>query len=264
MHVVRIMMCRRSVYFLNIYIIRVYYRLNRNRALQVPTQKATWVPMKENPSGIGFSVAFGTTDKIVLELITVEEGTETILESQQIVPVQQSSETEPLKDTLQLDNQNLEEEMLDHIDATPAANQGADRTDTPEGNPSLVVTHTFHSPIFQNHNVSMQLENVSDDIVNLDGNTISVLSPVKNKTLDISSIVAPKGSKIDSVLQKDLDFMHTWLSKAAATEVPFTEVVSKSQEKKKRICKKFHIKPALRVLFHRLNEYHFLEHPRNW
>jgi len=27
--------------------------------------------------------------------------------------------------------------------------------------------------------------------------------------------------------------MHTWLSKAVATEVPFTEVVSKSQKKKK-------------------------------
>jgi len=33
MHVVWILMCRRSVYFLNIYIIRVYYRFNRNRAL---------------------------------------------------------------------------------------------------------------------------------------------------------------------------------------------------------------------------------------
>ncbi|KEH26717.1 DUF4283 domain protein [Medicago truncatula] len=59
-----------------------------------------------------------------------------------------------------------------------------------------------------------------------------VLSPVKQMTLDISSIVAPEGSKIDPVLQKDLDFMHTWLSKAAATEVPFIEVVSKSQKKK--------------------------------
>jgi len=67
-----------------------------------------------------------------------------------------------------------------------------------------VVTHTSHSPVIQNHNFSMQLENVSDDIVahNLEGNTISVLSPVKNKTLDINSIVALEGSKIDPVLQK--------------------------------------------------------------
>jgi len=33
-HVVWILMWRRSVYFLNIYIIRVYYRFNRNRVLQ--------------------------------------------------------------------------------------------------------------------------------------------------------------------------------------------------------------------------------------
>ena len=225
---------------------------------------AIWVPMKENPSVIGCLVSFGAADKIVLELIMVEEEMETIPESQQIVPVQQSSETEPLKDTLQLDNQNHEEQIFDHIDATPEANQGADRTDTSGEIPSLVVTHTSHSLVIQNLNFSMQLENVSDDIVahNLEGNTISVLSPVKNKTLDISSIVAPEGSKIDRVLQKDLDFMHAWLSKAASTEGPFTEVVSKSQ--KKGICKKFHTKPTLRVLFHRLNEYHFLEHPGNW
>jgi len=34
MHVVWILMWRRSVYFLNIYIIRVYYHFNRNKALQ--------------------------------------------------------------------------------------------------------------------------------------------------------------------------------------------------------------------------------------
>ena len=154
----------------------------------------------------------------------MEEETKTRPEPQKIVPVQQSSETEPL---------NHEEEILDHIDAIPAANQGANRTDTLGGTPSLVVTHTSHSLVLHNHNFSMQLENVSDDIVahNLEENTIFVLSPVKNKTLDISSIVALEGSKIDPVLQKDLDFMHTWLSKAAATEIPFTKVVSKSQKK---------------------------------
>jgi len=93
-----------------------------NGKKQVPTQKATWVPIKENPSGIGSSVVFGVTNNIVPELITVEEEIETISEPQQIVLVQQSSETEPLKDTLQLDNQNHKEEILDHRDATLAAN----------------------------------------------------------------------------------------------------------------------------------------------
>jgi len=35
MHVVRTLMCRRSVYFLNKCFIRVYYRFNRSRTLQI-------------------------------------------------------------------------------------------------------------------------------------------------------------------------------------------------------------------------------------
>ena len=44
--------------------------------------------------------------------------------------------------------------------------------------------------------------------------------------------MALDGGPVDPVLQKDLDFMQTWLAKAAVNEVPFNEVVSKSQEKK--------------------------------
>jgi len=44
--------------------------------------------------------------------------------------------------------------------------------------------------------------------------------------------MAPDGAPVDPLLQKDLDFMQTWLAKAAVNEVPFNEVVSKSQEKK--------------------------------
>jgi len=43
--------------------------------------------------------------------------------------------------------------------------------------------------------------------------------------------VAQEGSKTNKVLQQDLDFMNSWLSKAATTEVPFTKVVSKSKKK---------------------------------
>ena len=42
MDVVWILMWRRSVYFLNIYIIRVYYHFNRNRALHARTQ-VSWI-----------------------------------------------------------------------------------------------------------------------------------------------------------------------------------------------------------------------------
>jgi len=62
-----------------------------------------------------------------------------------------------------------------------------------------------------------------------------VLSPVKNTHLDISSIVVPDNATIDPVLQKDLNFMQTWLAKAAETKTPFIEVVSKSQRKKKEL-----------------------------
>ena len=44
--------------------------------------------------------------------------------------------------------------------------------------------------------------------------------------------MAPNGAPVDSVLQKDLDFMQTWLAKAAVNKVPFKEVVSKCQKKK--------------------------------
>jgi len=44
--------------------------------------------------------------------------------------------------------------------------------------------------------------------------------------------VAPDGAPVDLVLQKDLDLMQTWLAKAVVNEVPFKEVVSKSQKKK--------------------------------
>jgi hypothetical protein len=33
-------------------------------------------------------------------------------------------------------------------------------------------------------------------------------------------------------LQKEVDFMNSWLSKAAETDVPFIPVMSKSQKKK--------------------------------
>jgi len=105
----------------------------------------------------------------------------------------------------------------------------------------------------------MPLENVSDELIenNLEGNYMPVLSRVKNTHLDINSIVAPDNDKIDPVLQKDLNFMQTWLTKAAETETQFIEVVSKSKKKKRtyRLYRKLHSEPALD---HHLNEYNFV------
>lgn len=75
---------------------------------QVPIQKATWIPTKENPSRIGSYLAFGATDKIVPEPILVEEETETTPVPNQIAHMQQTSETETMKDTLQIEDQNRE------------------------------------------------------------------------------------------------------------------------------------------------------------
>ena len=97
-----------------------------------------------------------------------------------------------------------------------------------------MVTPISHSLAITNNTFSKQLENVSDEIArnDLEENQEHILSLVKENTLDVSSIVAPDGTPVDPVLQKDLDFMQTWLAKAAVNEVPFKEVVPKSQKKK--------------------------------
>ena len=94
-----------------------------------------------------------------------------------------------------------------------------------------MVTPISHSPAITNNTFSIQLENVFDEIArnHLEENQEHILSPVKEKTLDVSSIMVPDGGPVDPVL---LDFIQTWLANAAINEVPFKEVVSKSQEKK--------------------------------
>jgi hypothetical protein len=80
----------------------------------------------------------------------------------------------------------------------------------------------------------LQLVNVIDEIARNDigGDHESVLSPVKETTLDVSSIVAPDDATVDPVLHNEVEFMQTWLAKAAVNNAPFTLVVSKSQKKK--------------------------------
>jgi subtilase family serine protease len=95
-------------------------------------------------------------------------------------------------------------------------------------------TAPLSSSVPQTTTFSMPLENVSDDLIQntMEGNTIPVLSPVKNANVDISSIVAPENAQIDPVLKQDLSHMEKWLAKAAETDTPFIDVVSKSQKKK--------------------------------
>ena len=71
-----------------------------------------------------------------------------------------------------------------------------------------MVTDTSHNPVIIN-NTCMQLENLSDEIVRYDveENHQHILSPVREKALYVSSIVAPEGAPIHPVLQKDLNFI---------------------------------------------------------
>lgn len=140
------------------------------------------------------------------------------------IPVQKTLEAVSLEATLELSATSLShgDEIINHTYDIPVETQTA------------MVTPISHSPTINGNTFSIQLENVSDEIVrnDLQENQEHILSPIKEKSLDISSIVAPDGAPVDPVLQKDLDFMQTWLAKAAVNEVPFKEVVSKSQKKK--------------------------------
>ena len=79
------------------------------------------------------------------------------------------------------------------------------------------------------HTSSMPLNNVADNVARWSREPI--LTPVAD--LDVSSIRADPNAPLDPTLQKDLDFMKTWLDKAAVNEdVPFSLVLSKSQKKK--------------------------------
>jgi len=143
--------------------------------------------------------------------------TETATASLQIETIQNQGEAIPIQE----ETHDAQEEVV------PVRSEAV-----PTVLPTPMVTS--HIPVLQKNNFSMPLENVFDEIIenNIEGNYMPILSPVKNTHLDISSIVAPDNAKIDPVLQKDLNFMQTWLAKAAETESPFIEVVSKSQKKK--------------------------------
>lgn len=58
-----------------------------------------------------------------------------------------------------------------------------------------------------------------------------VITPVQ--PLYVSFIRADSEATVDPTLQKDINFMKSWLEKAAVNEdVPFSLVISKSQKKK--------------------------------
>jgi len=133
------------------------------------------------------------------------------------IPAQIPCESASLEATLEMDaaSQSQGADIIDHKD------------DIPVITPTIMVTPISHSPAITNNTFNIQLENVFDEIArnHLEENQEHILSPVKEKTSDVKSIMAPDGGLVDPVL---LDFMQTWLAKAVVNEVLFEEVVSKS------------------------------------
>jgi len=97
--------------------------------------------------------------------------------------------------------------------------------ETVENSTTSLSSYSFH----------MQLINVTDEVVpaDLDGvDQQSIISPFKANAPDVTNIMASPGALLDPTLQKEIDFMKTWLARAEAVEVPFAPYLSKSQKKK--------------------------------
>jgi len=97
------------------------------------------------------------------------------------IPTQIPLETASLEATLEMDavSQSQGADIIDHTD------------DIPVITPTIMVTPISHSPAITNNTFGKQLENVSDEIArnDLEENQKHILSPVKEKTLDVSSII---------------------------------------------------------------------------
>jgi len=81
---------------------------------------------------------------------------------------------------------------------------------------------------------TLQYINVTDVVVinDLGEELEAILSPVTDKSLDVSSIVAAPNAHVDPTLQKEVNFMNNWLAKASENDKPFVPVVSKSHKNK--------------------------------
>jgi len=58
----------------------------------------------------------------------------------------------------------------------------------------------------------------------------TVLSLVTNTSLDVSKFVVASDANVDPTLQKEVDFMNSWMARAAETNIPFIPVVSKKKK----------------------------------
>ena len=208
---------------------------------QAPTKKQIWTPTTENPSGIGSSLAFAGPQQDVTPAMTAavsppQEPTAEVpppTEPTTLVPTYTATAV-PAHVTVQQDtlttnkHQDVQQEITLEVDNSDAHNVA----DTMEQTSDIPIQAAMvHNTTLSQNFFSVQLNNVTDEIVRTEFiNDEPIFTPVR--TLDVSSIAADPNAIIDPTLRKEMDFMQTWLDKAAAIEVPFSLVLSKSQKKK--------------------------------
>jgi len=97
------------------------------------------------------------------------------------------------------------------------------------------IVHPTEFTVNVPHNsFTLQYINVTDEVVRNDlaADHDRVLSPVTEKSVDVSSIVVASDAPVNPTLQKEVDFMNNWLAKAAENETPFMPIISKPHKKK--------------------------------
>jgi len=220
----------------------------------VPTSKPIWAPIKDNPSGIDSSAVFeGNSSGVATEEIpkqplevsvpvqlinnpAFEIGTTTVSTVADTAVVDLTTtatfieeiETDSMEQAIDTSQQETMDTCTP-LQTTLAAAAGA----APLGAAAVLGDTPTPTPVVTDP-ISNFISNVSEATVRNDVDAHAhILSPVREGTLDVSSIVAPEGAPIHPIVQNDLNFMQQWLSKASENEeVPFTQVVSKAQKKK--------------------------------
>ena len=219
----------------------------------VQTKKQNWVPINDNPSGIGSSMAYVAPQQTVAPIVvevqnishqqkeTFEEPLHQLaLESQNTsqqqkktveVPVQQSDIMDDdlvqgldVHHNLGADTHNIKRSIVVNIEQ----DLNATTVDIP---PTPTATVNCNLDVSQ-HSFGMALFNVTYNVYR---SLVVTHEPslTQVEPLDVNSIRADPGATLDPTLQFFSEFMHTWLQKVAVNEdVPFSPVLSKSWKKK--------------------------------
>jgi len=196
-----------------------------------PTKKQTWTPVTENPSGIGSSLAFAhpqqATPKSEVPLeptAQVPPTIDPILEAASSPPPHDITMTVPVQQDISLTSAKHLEVVRVKQEILEVDNSNVQNYEVEENleQPRDIPSDTVNSTALSQKSLNMQLDNVTNEhvctkIINVE----PILTPVR--TLDVSSIAANPNAIIDPTLRNEMDFMQTWLEKAAATEVPFTQ-----------------------------------------